>query len=46
MRQKNYTDAVRTLINALDEASIDLENRDGATVADKLGMGDFRNQFH
>ena len=46
LRQKNYTDAVRTLINALDEASIDMENRDGASVADKLGLGDFRNQFH
>ena len=45
LRQKHYTDAVRALVTALDQATIDLEDGDGKTLADKIGMSEFRNQF-
>ena len=43
LRQKHYTEAVRALVNALDQASIDLEEGDGRTVAGNIGMSEFRN---
>jgi len=43
LRQRHYTEAVRALIDALDQATIELEDRDGASFADKSGMSDFRN---
>ena len=45
LRQKHYTTAVRALVVALDQATIDLEDIDGKTVADKLGLGEYRHRF-
>ena len=45
LRQKHYTDAVRALINMLDQASIELEDGDGGKFAERIGMGEYANQF-
>jgi len=44
-RQRHYTDAVRALIDSLDSAAMRVEESDGKTTADKIGMNDFRHQF-
>ena len=44
-RSKHYTEAVRTLIDALDGAAIKAEDEDGQSIAKKSGMSDFKHQF-
>ena len=36
---------MKALIFALDEVTQEMEEGDGRSIADKLGLGDFRNRF-
>ena len=45
LRQRHYTEAVKTLVDALDKASAELEGSDGAKMADKSGYSDFKHRF-
>ena len=45
MRQKHYTETVKALAVALDDATEELEQLDGRRVAEDSGLGIYANQF-